>query len=335
MFGSHLSIAGGMHNTLLAAETLGMETVQVFTKNQQQWVARDLEPEQVAEFRRQSRRLGFAKIVAHDSYLINLAAEGAGLREKSVAAFVEEVRRCDLLGIRYLVMHPGAHTGQGEEVGIKKVIEAFGRIIDEVEEWEREGGKGRRLLPGVKAEEWRPVTVCIESTAGQGTCLGHTFEHLAEILAGVKRSERFGICLDTCHLLAAGYELETAEGTQKMLTEFDRLIGMKHLKVWHLNDSKKPRGSRVDRHEHIGRGCVGLAAFGVICRDPRFAQIPKILETPKEKAPDGREWDEINLAILRDLAAGKKVKIETMAEKAAVTEADAKKPPRRQGTKSK
>ena len=300
MFGSHLSIAGGLHNALLEAERLHMEVAQIFTKNQQQWLAKDLDPAAIAEFRRHSQRLGFTKIVAHDSYLINLAATDAGLRAKSIAAFAEEMRRCDLLGIRYLVMHPGAHTGQGEEVGLKKVVDAFNQVS--------------AALPKAKSPT-EGVIVCVESTAGQGTCLGHTFAHLAQILSRLKHPERFGICLDTCHLLAAGYELETAAGTAKMLAEFDRLIGLDHLKVWHLNDSKKPRGSRVDRHEHIGRGCVGLEAFALICRDPRFAQMPKILETPKEKAPDGRDWDEINLEILRKLAAGKKVKITPITAK--------------------
>lgn len=296
MFGSHLSIAGGMHLALLAAEGLKLQSVQVFTKNQQQWVAKPLEAETITRFREESRRLGFDQIVAHDSYLINLAAVDPVLRAKSLAAFADEMVRCDQLGISYLVTHPGAHVGQGEPVGIKNVIAAFDEIVAQ-----QKGGK---------------VTICIESTAGQGTTLGHRFEHLAEILAGVRHPERFGVCVDTCHTLAAGYDLTTAESTQRVLEEFDRVIGLKHLKVWHLNDSKKPLGSRVDRHEHIGRGCIGLDAFAVICQDIRFAKVPKILETAKEKAPDGRDWDEVNLEVLRKLSAGQKVRIEPLVAEA-------------------
>lgn len=286
MFGSHLSISGGMHLALLEAEKLRFSTVQVFTKNQQQWQARPLDPAAVATFRQQAERLGFEQMVAHDSYLINLAAVDDGLRSKSMEAFAEEMRRCDALGIRYLVTHPGAHCGQGEETGLRKVVEAFRSILQEQPE-----GK---------------VTVCVESTAGQGSCLGHRFEHLRAILDGVG-SERMGVCLDTCHLLAAGYDLTTADGTRQVIDTFERVVGLKPLKVWHLNDSKKPLGSHVDRHEHIGRGCVGLAAFGVICADERFRRMPKILETPKDAAPDGRDWDEVNLEILESLAAGREV----------------------------
>jgi deoxyribonuclease IV len=308
MFGSHLSIAGGFHNALLDAERLGLETVQLFTanprqlavgrmiahfftKNQQQWHANPLASDAVALFRQHAARLGFTQIVAHDSYLINLAAVDPALRDKSIAAFSREIDRCNQLGIAYLVTHPGAHCGQGEDIGLEKIIAAYNQIMQE------------HPGPG--------VTVCIETTAGQGSCLGCTFEHIARILKGVARPERFGVCLDTCHVLAAGYDIRTARGTTKMLDDFDRRIGLDHLKVFHFNDSKKPLGSRVDRHTHIGHGHVGLAAFRTIVRDPRFKQIPKILETPKEKAPDGRDWDAINLEVLWNLARGKKVALTT------------------------
>jgi deoxyribonuclease-4 len=293
MFGSHLSISGGMHHALLAAEQLSLETVQVFTKNQQQWAAKPLEEAAIQIFRSHAERLGFAKIVAHDSYLINLASADPVLWEKSIAAFREEMRRCDQLGIAYLVTHPGAHCGSGEACGIGRVIEAMNRILEE----EKEGR----------------VTVCLETTAGQGSCLGCSFEHLAEMRRGIDRKERVGVCVDTCHILAAGYDITTEAGTRAVLQQMEETFGVEQIKVWHLNDSKKPLGSRVDRHEHIGRGCVGLEGFRVICEDARFRDVPKILETPKEAAPDGREWDEVNLELLRGFAAGKKMKLKVFS----------------------
>lgn len=287
MFGSHLSIAGGMHHALLAAEALQCDTVQVFTKNQQQWKAPPLDAGAVARFRQEAQRLGFVDIVAHDSYLINLAAANEELREKSIAAFSHEMARCDELGIRYLVTHPGAHTGQGEEVGMARVIDAFRRIM-------KEHKKGR-------------VIVCLETTAGQGSVLGYTFEQIAAMLAGIGHASRFGVCMDTCHIFAAGYDISTPAKTRAVLKKFDAVIGLDRLRVLHLNDSKKPLGSRVDRHEHIGRGMIGLAAFEVICRDKRLAGVPKILETPKEgTSPEGVPWDEANLSLLRSLAGRKK-----------------------------
>ena len=275
-----------MHHALLDAETLGFDAVQVFTRNQQQWKAKPLDPATVREFRTHATRLGFGQLVAHDSYLINMAAADHALRQRSMASFAEEMRRCDQLGIRYLVTHPGAHVGQGEEAGIAKMIDAY-----------------RRLLRSHKTGE---VIICIETTAGQGSCLGWRFEPLRQILDGVG-SPRMAVCLDTCHVFAAGYDIRTAAGTRAMLDEFDRVVGLKHLRVIHVNDSKKPLASRVDRHEHIGRGMIGLPAFGVLATDPRFARVPKILETAKEKRPtDGREWDAVNLEVLRKLAAGRK-----------------------------
>jgi deoxyribonuclease-4 len=295
MFGSHLSIAGGMHHALLDAERYGMETVQVFTKNQQQWAARPLDPAAIRDFREQAQRLGFGHIVAHDSYLINLAAKDDPLWEKSIAAFSHEMERCDQLAIPYLVTHPGAHCGSGESRGIDRVIEAMLRIL--------------------RSDKDGKVTVCLETTAGQGTSLGFRFEQIAAMLQGIDAADggahrhRVAVCVDTCHILAAGYDITTAAGTRSVLDELDRLVGLSRVKAWHLNDSKKPRGSRVDRHEHIGRGSVGLEAFGVICRDPRFHKVPKIMETPKEEAPDGRNWDEVNLELLRGLAEGRAMRV--------------------------
>ncbi len=283
MFGSHLSIAGGMTNALAEARELHLQTVQVFTRNQQQWAAPPLAPETTAAFRSQLADLGFDQVVAHDSYLINLATTDAELRQKSIAAFTHELERCEQLAIKYLVTHMGAHGGNGETVGISNIITALRQILF------RASGN---------------TVICLETTAGQGTCLGYKFEHLADVMAGVGENSRLAVCLDTCHVLAAGYDITTEAGTEKMLAEFDRVIGLKYLRVMHLNDSKKPLGSRVDRHTHIGHGHVGLSAFAAICRNPQFMQIPKILETPKEMAPNGLPWDRNNLDVLIALTNG-------------------------------
>ncbi len=293
MFGSHLSIAGSMHKALLAAETYGMETVQVFTKNQQQWKARPLDEPIIKEFRTHADRLGYAHIVAHDSYLINFAAQDPLLWEKSIEAFLEEMRRADQLNIAYLVTHPGAHVGTGEEAGIARIIQAMVRVLQK--------------------DDTGKATVCLETTAGQGSSLGYRFEQIAAMLAGIDAAgfaHRVGVCVDTCHILAGGYDITTAAGTRKVLEEMDRVIGLHRVKAWHLNDSKKPLASRVDRHEHIGRGFIGLEAFGVICSDPRMSGVPKIMETPKDACPDGRDWDVVNLALLRGLAAGKNMQLD-------------------------
>ena len=280
MFGSHLSIAGGMHNALLAAERIGFDTVQVFTKNQQQWRCPPLGTECIDAWRSHCARLKFKRTVSHDSYLINLASPDPNLWVKSTEVFIEELRRCDQLGIPYLVTHPGAHAGAGEEEGLTRVAAA----LDVVHE----------MLPDAK------VVTCLEITAGMGTCLGYKLEHLAEIISRVKRPRRLGVCLDTAHLFAAGYDFRGRKYA-RFMKQLDAVIGVKRVKVWHLNDSKKALGSRVDRHDHIGRGLLGLEGFRPIVRDAQWAAVPKILETKKGKSDDGREWDEVNLHTLRSL----------------------------------
>jgi deoxyribonuclease-4 len=280
MFGSHLSIAGGMHNALIQAEKFGMECVQVFTKNQQQWKCKPLEQAAIDEWAGHCKRLKFDKTVSHDSYLINLASADSALREKSIALFVEEVTRCHLLGIPYLVTHPGAHLGAGEDEGLQRVAEALDVVHERV--------------PTAK------VITCLEITAGQGSSLGYKLEHLAWIIEHVKQPKRLGVCLDTAHLFAAGYDFRGRKyAAFRKLVE--KTIGLTRVKVLHLNDSKKPLGSRVDRHDHIGKGTIGLDGFRPIVRDEAFANIPKILETPKLKHEDGRDWDEVNLETLRGL----------------------------------
>lgn len=280
MFGSHLSIAGGMHKALLEAETLGHGSVQVFTKNQQQWKAAPLGEAAVAEWGSHRDRLGFAQTVSHDSYLINLATPDETLWRKSIDLFVEELRRCAVLGIPLLVTHPGAHVGSGEEAGVKRVAAA----LDVVHE----------MVPQAD------VTTCLESTAGQGSTLGYKLEHLADIIGGVKHPERLAVCFDTAHLFAAGYDFRGRKYA-KFMRDVEATVGTDRVKVWHLNDSKKDLGSRVDRHDHIGVGTIGLDGFKPIVRDKRWTNVPKIMETPKGKHDDGRPWDAVNLETLKSL----------------------------------
>jgi deoxyribonuclease-4 len=280
MFGSHLSISGGMHNALLQAEELGMDCVQVFTKNQQQWKCSPLADEAVANWRTHCDRLAFEQTVSHDSYLINLASPDEALRRKSIELFVEELSRCVALRIPYLVTHPGAHMGKGEEAGLRRVAKS----LDEV----------HAIVPA------DGVITCLEITAGQGSSLGYKLEHLASILEQVNAPKRLGVCLDTAHLFAAGYDFRGRKYAAFM-REVERTIGIQRVKVLHLNDSKKELGSRVDRHDHIGRGKIGLEGFKPIVRDKRFKKVPKILETAKEKDEQGRDWDAVNLETLRSL----------------------------------
>lgn len=282
MFGSHLSIAGGMHLALLEAQKLDMTCVQVFTKNQRQWSVKPLRDEEVRDWHAHRKSMGLRCVVSHDSYLINLASPDDTAREKSIALFREELSRCEALEIPYLVTHPGAHMGSGDDAGLSRVASALDRLHDE--------------LPN-----YRTIT-CIEATAGQGTSLGHRFEHLRAILERVKQPERVGVCIDTAHILEAGYDLSSGDGARATLDELQAIVGLDRVKVLHINDSKTPRGSRVDRHEHIGMGNVALDAFAVILRHPLLGALPKILETPKDgTAPDGREWDTVNIEALTRL----------------------------------
>lgn len=282
MFGSHLSIAGGMHNALLKAEQLGCTTVQVFTKNQKQWKCSPLGDADICDWKGHCKRLSFKHTVSHDSYLINLASPDELMWRKSVELFIEEVSRCASLGIPYLVTHPGAHMGQGEEAGITRIVAALNVVMD-------------TMGPAAKS-----VTVCLEATAGQGSSIGHRLEHLAEIISRVKTPKRFGVCLDTAHLFAAGYDFRGRKYA-RFRKELDKTVGLSRVKVLHVNDSKKDLGSRVDRHEHIGRGLIGIDGFKPWVRDEAFADVPKILETEKGVDEQGRDWDAINLEVLRSL----------------------------------
>jgi deoxyribonuclease-4 len=277
-FGAHMSTSGGLHKAFGHGERAGCDTIQIFSKNQQQWRGKPLTEKEIDVFKAEQARTGFGPLVVHDSYLINLASPNDELWEKSIAAFRDELERCAALGIPYLVTHPGAHTGSGEEAGLQREVEAFNRLFD----------------VGVGGE----VMVLLETTAGQGSSLGHRFEHLAYLITSVNHPERFGVCVDTCHILAAGYDIRTPEAYAATFDAFDRIVGIERIKVFHVNDSQKDLGSRVDRHAHIGEGCVGLEGFRALVNDPRFADLPLILETPKS---DDLAEDIENLARLRGL----------------------------------
>jgi len=277
LIGAHMSIAGGLHLAFARGEETGCAAIQVFTKNASQWRGKAISPAEAEAFRRVWQASAIGPVIAHDSYLINLAAPDEAMWQKSIAAFIDEMQRCAILGIPELVMHPGAHLGAGEEAGLQRMAAAFRQIFNEA-------------TP--------EVTVLLENTAGQGTCLGYRFEHLAAIIEQVPEG-RFGVCFDTCHAWAAGYDLSTMEGFARVMEEFDRVIGLERLRAFHVNDSRKGLGCRVDRHEHVGQGSIGEAGFAALMKDPRFAGIPKILETPKG---DEGELDRMNLALLRRLA---------------------------------
>lgn len=279
-FGSHMSTSGGVDLALGRAEELELQSCQIFSKNERQWKAKPLDPTVVERFRLEAERTGISKLVVHDSYLINLASPKRDIREKSLAAFRDELERCDILGIPYLVTHPGAHTGSGFEAGIQQ----FASSLNEVHE----------SIPDIQA------LTLLETTAGQGTTLGRSFGEIAAIIDQVEAKERVGVCLDTCHIFAAGYDYRTPELYARMMQEFDSTIGLDRLKVIHLNDSRFPLGSNRDRHHHIGEGEIGLEGFRQFVNDPRLAGIPGILET--EKDPDG-EHDRRNLTTLRELVA--------------------------------
>ncbi len=280
-FGSHMSISGGCDLALLRAAEIGMESCQIFTKNERQWVAKPLDPGVVERFHANRAATGIDQLVAHDSYLINLASPDDALWERSQGAFLDELERCDALGVPVLVTHPGSHVGSGIDAGVRRVAEAINRIHD--------------LRPD------GPAMTLLETTAGQGNSLGRSFEELQAIIDLVEDDGRVGVCLDTCHIFAAGYDLRDPATYGETMTRFDAVIGLDRLKALHLNDSKFGLGERKDRHAHIGEGELGIEAFRMIVNDIRLAGIPGILET--EKAPDGAD-DRRNLATLRGLVSG-------------------------------
>ncbi len=278
--GAHMSIAGGVHLALERAAEIQMTACQIFTKNDRQWIAKPLDPDNIRRFREQREALGFnrAAIVSHASYLINLASPDDVLWHKSVNAFQDELERCRLLDVPYLVVHPGAHVGSGTEAGVRRVAAALDAI--------------HHALPD------NQTMTLLETTAGQGTTLGASFDEIAAIMAITRDQERVGVCLDTCHVFASGYDFRESEGYTMMMESFDRSIGLERLRAIHVNDSKHPVGSRKDRHQHIGEGEIGLEAFRSVVNDPRLRSVPALLETEKG---DNGEHDVRNLTILRGL----------------------------------
>jgi len=282
-----MSIAGGLPRAVDRAEASRCDALQIFTKSTGQWRARLLPPEEIALFRRRLDETGIHPVVAHNSYLINLAAADPALRARSIDALGAELDRADALGLQGLVMHPGSYTTGSESEGLELIARAIGSLL--------------RARPRAK------TMILLEHTAGQGTNLGHRFEHLQKILEYLQGSPRVGVCLDTCHLLAAGYDICSEQGYASTFEELDRLLGLDRVRVFHLNDSKRPCGSRVDRHEHIGKGCLGLETFRRLLNDRRFDALPMLLETPKletlesRRKSDADPWDVRNLRTLRRL----------------------------------
>ena len=261
LLGAHMSIAGGHHHAVEAAYRAGCTALQIFTKGNNQWAAKPLTEEGVRAFADARARYGVRCVVAHSSYLINLGTPDDALFEKSIDAFAIELERCEALDVSHLIFHPGAHVGSGEEAGLARVA----RGIDEA----------HRRLPGLR------VKTTLELTAGQGSCLGHTFEHLGAILARVGAPERVAVCIDTCHMLAAGYDFRDADGYEETFARFDECVGIERIEAFHVNDSKKDVGSRVDRHETLGEGFLGDEPFRLLMNDARFVGVPMLLETPK------------------------------------------------------
>lgn len=279
LLGAHFSIAGGLEKALREAAGYNCGACQIFTKNANTWRERIISGEEARRFAMEREANHIVSVASHTSYLINLAAQEPETAEKSRTALAHEMERSRLLGLSFVVLHPGAHKGLGETEGIRNVSEAITGVLDSIQ------GPGPMLL--------------LETTAGQGTSLGHRFEQLAEILDQVRRPERMGVCLDTSHIFAAGYDIRSSHSYRETMARFDGIIGLERLELLHLNDSKKELGTRVDRHAHIGRGCIGPDAFRLIMNDSRLAGIPKILETPKEKG--GEDWDAVNLKVLRGM----------------------------------
>lgn len=279
LLGAHMSIEKSHALAIDRAAAFDMTALQIFTKNASRWAAKPIDPAAAEAFRERLAGSDISFTVAHDSYLINMASPDDALWEKSLNAFQDEMARCAQLGVPYLVTHPGAHMGTGVETGVSRVAEGLNRLFDE--------------------EPANPTVVLLETTAGQGTTLGSTFEELASIIDQVEDKARVAVCLDTCHIFAAGYDFRTPETYEATIRAFDDIIGLDRLITFHLNDSKKGLGLRTDRHAHIGEGELGLDAFRLLLTDPRFADTPGVLETPKD---DDELGDQRNMRALRDLA---------------------------------
>ena len=278
LLGAHTSTAGGVSKSVERAEKLGFTAMQIFTKNNNRWFANPLDEKEVKRFKNKLKKSHIKFVVSHDSYLINLCASNSEILEKSRKALADELERCELLEIPYLNFHPGSHTGRGEEDGLKVIAESLNIVHEKTKDFK--------------------VGSMLELTAGQGTALGYRFEHIAKIIELVEDKVRMSVCIDTAHIFAAGYDIRSPKEYEKTIKEFDSIIGLSRLRCFHMNDSKRELGSRVDRHEHIGKGFIGLEGFKNIMNDKKLEKIPKILETPKGKE---QLEDLENLKVLRSL----------------------------------
>jgi deoxyribonuclease IV len=289
--GAHMSIAGGFQKAIERGESIQCTTIQIFTKSNQQWGARQIEAHEIEQFKQAAAQSTFIKsITAHASYLINIGSPDITLNQKSVAALKIELERCEQLEIPYLVLHPGAALSSDVDLCIDLIAHNLDTVF--------------QAVPG-------KTMICLENTAGQGSVVGSTFEQLAAIYKKAHHKKRIGFCFDTCHAFVAGYDFSTPATYTHMWKNFDAIIGLDNLKLMHINDSKKGLGSHIDRHEQIGKGQIGLEAFRMLCNDPRFFEIPKILETPKG---EGLQEDLENLLLLKKLISEDTRKILTIAE---------------------
>ncbi len=276
LLGAHISIAGGPDQAIHRGESIGCAAIQIFTKSNRQWFAKPFARETVETFKQAWKQSDIQSVIAHAAYLINLGSSNPETVSKSAEALANELKRCDQLGIPYLVLHPGSAGDAPEEQALQQVAQQLNAVF--------------KATPG-------NTTILLETMAGQGTNLCHRLEQIAAIYQASNYKDRLGVCLDTCHVFAAGYDLRTPQAYQAFWKQFDTILGFDLLKVIHINDSKKALGSRADRHEHIGKGAIGLDAFRLLFQDSRLAHIPKILETPKESLED----DARNMAVIRDL----------------------------------
>jgi len=287
LLGAHLSIAGGVDKAIERARALRCTTLQIFTANNMQWACRPLATDEIERFLQVRREAGIEPIFSHAGYLINLGAIKPSFYQQSIRALADELGRAAALRLPFVVLHPGSHMGRGEEAGMKQIASALNAVFTNHES---------------RTTSHAPPRIALEVTAGQGNSLGHRFEHLARIYELVKRPERLAICLDTCHLFAAGYDIRAKQGYEQTMRELDRVLGIEQVVAIHVNDSKMPLGSRLDRHAHIGKGHLGVELFRFLMNDPRFRNVPKVLETPKGAEVRGvGRMDRVNLATLRRL----------------------------------
>ncbi|TET34591.1 deoxyribonuclease IV [Candidatus Dependentiae bacterium] len=276
LLGAHISIAGGPDQAIHRGESIGCTAIQIFTKSNRQWFAKPLTPETVEAFKQAWKQSGIQSVIAHAAYLINLGSSNPETLSKSAEALADELKRCDQLGIPYLVLHPGSAGDTPEDQALQQVAQQLNEVF--------------KATPG-------NTTILLETMAGQGTNLCYRLEQIASIYQASNYKERLGVCLDTCHVFAAGYDLRTPQTYKAFWEQFNTILGLDLLKAIHINDSKKALGSRADRHEHIGKGAIGLDAFRLLFTDSQLAHIPKVLETPKESLED----DARNMAVIRDL----------------------------------